>query len=462
MGYFLSFKPKIAIQRVKLKKILNLFTIFIIIEWFYNHILFINEYTKQINNFFNYKLINQPFYNHHPLTKNITCYKFFDKTYYFDDNTRISKTTENDTQPLTCELIKKRRYFTPVPLSKEEENFPLAYSFLVYKDYEFLELILSLIYQPQNIYCYAIDKKQPIKFKSKIYLLTSCFKNVFVSDIEYKISSGGLHYGTSHIECIKKIKTFKWKYIFLLQNHDFPLKTNAELVKILKIFKDTSDFKTAKGRKSLLNEKLDWSFKGLKIFKNTSSISMNTLKTTITLGKGYSEVTVSRKAIDYILNALNIVTYQNNFDNFHKYANDELFWSTLFSNYEYLKIPGTLPTHCIHSQGAMKSFTRFTVWNYGKNLDDCPSRYKRHSICIIGIEYINELEYQPHFFVNKMLESFDIGAIYCWGERIFNRTFFPKQFKEIDISPYFSRIQVRFQDFLKKSNDLSEFDCDEI
>ncbi|CEF70600.1 Glycosyl transferase, family 14-containing protein [Strongyloides ratti] len=141
---------------------------------------------------------------------------------------KISKTTENDSQPLTCELIKKRGYFTPVSLSKKEENFPLAYSFLVYKGYEFLELILSLIYQPQNIYCYAIDKKQPIKFKSKIYLLTSCFKNVFVSDIEYKISSGGLHYGTSHIECIKKIKTFKWKYIYLknifFYNYDFSFK----------------------------------------------------------------------------------------------------------------------------------------------------------------------------------------------------------------------------------------------
>ncbi|CEF70598.1 Glycosyl transferase, family 14-containing protein [Strongyloides ratti] len=72
-------------------------------------------------------------------------------------------TTENDSQPLTCELIKKRRYFTLVTLSKEEENFPLAYSFLVYKDYEVLELILFLIYQPQNIYCYTIDKKQPMK-----------------------------------------------------------------------------------------------------------------------------------------------------------------------------------------------------------------------------------------------------------------------------------------------------------
>uniref|UniRef100_A0A0N5BQ33 Beta-1,6-N-acetylglucosaminyltransferase n=1 Tax=Strongyloides papillosus TaxID=174720 RepID=A0A0N5BQ33_STREA len=354
----------------------------------------------------------------------------------------LKKKRTNESISLTCEAIKKRRYFTSVPLSREEKNFPLAYSYLVYRDYEFLELMLSLIYQPQNIYCFAIDKKQPPSFKFKIHSLASCFDNVFVSDKEYKISSGGLHYGTSHIECIKKIKEYNWKYVFLLQNHDFPIKTNAELVKILKQFKGTSDFKAANGKRKLLNETLDWTFGGLNIFLDTLSIDEKVLNTEIKLGKGYSEVTLSRETVDYLMDNLNISTYQNNFDNYHKFANDEVFWSTLLSNYEYLKVPGSIPTHCIHKKEAMISFTRYSKWEYGKKEDLCPSGHKRHSICIIGLEHIGKLESLRYFFANKLLDSFDHGAVTCWGERIFNKTYFPSRYKEVDLSPYLSRLQV--------------------
>uniref|UniRef100_A0A0K0EAF8 Beta-1,6-N-acetylglucosaminyltransferase n=1 Tax=Strongyloides stercoralis TaxID=6248 RepID=A0A0K0EAF8_STRER len=462
MKYFLFIKLKKIIPRIKLKKIFYLFIIIIIIKLFYNHIFSINNYAKQINNLLNSKLIYQPFYKHDSLTKNLVCSQYFKDKIFFDNKTRISKQNESTNLRLTCDIIKKRRYFSPVPLSEEEKNFPLAYSFLVYKDYEFLELILSLIYQPQNIYCYAVDEKQPLSFKFKIFLLTTCFENVFITDTEYAISSGGLHYGTSHLECIKKIKYFDWKYIFLLQNHDFPLKTNAELVKILKVFQGTSDFKSARGSKGLIDQKLDWSFKGLKFYQNTSSWSSEILKTNITLGKGYSEVTVSRETANHIINVLNVTTYQSYFDKHHKFANDELFWSTLFSNYKYLKIPGTIPKHCIHSPGAMKSFTRYTRWSYDRKVNNCSSGYRRHSICIFGMEYLNELESQPHFFANKLMESFDVGAINCMGERIFNRTFFPERFKEIDLTPYSPRIQVRFQNFLKTSNDISKFNCNGV
>ena len=54
------------------------------------------------------------------------------------------------------QFVRKRGYIT-VSLSKEEDDFPIAYSLLVYKDLEMVERLLRAIYRPQNYYCLHID-----------------------------------------------------------------------------------------------------------------------------------------------------------------------------------------------------------------------------------------------------------------------------------------------------------------
>uniref|UniRef100_A0A0N5BFM2 Uncharacterized protein n=1 Tax=Strongyloides papillosus TaxID=174720 RepID=A0A0N5BFM2_STREA len=451
------------VARIQFRILLYILFFTLINGWFYNYSEFGKFYIEYSNSFYKYKKskdsFTKPFFKHGPLTEHLMCSQFFYQNFTFDSKERISRTIKNKLLSLTCDSIKKRRYFSPVPLSEDEKNFPLAYSFLVYKEYEFIELILSLIYQPQNVYCFAIDKKQDSTFRSRIHSLSNCFENVFVSDIEYTSDSSGSYHGTSHIECIKKLKDYNWRYIFLLQNHDFPMKTNAELVKILKLFKDTSDFKAGKGSSHILNQNLDWTIKGLNFFPDNSLIDKQILNTNISIAKGYSEVTISHAAIDYILNNINITTYQSNYDKYPKFGSDELFWPTLFSNYEYLKIPGTLPKQCIHTSNALFSFTRLSKWNYGKSATKCPSGFKRHSICILGLEFISQLEYLPHFFANKLMDNFDAGAVDCWAERVFNRTFYAEEYRKIDLLPYLSRPQIHFQEFLKNSDNISQFDC---
>uniref|UniRef100_A0A0N4ZEM5 Glycosyltransferase n=1 Tax=Parastrongyloides trichosuri TaxID=131310 RepID=A0A0N4ZEM5_PARTI len=406
----------------------------------------------------NYK----PFFKRGPLTERLKCSEYFEENYIFDKNERVTRKFDVKSNiSLTCENIKKRRYFSPIPLSKEEKDFPLAYSYLVYTEYEFIELMLSLIYQPQNVYCFSIDGKQSNEFKMKIFSLSFCFDNVFVSDKEYKINSQGLHYSTSHRECLNKIRNYKWKYAFLLQNHDFPLKTNKELVKILTKFNGTSDFKAGKSDKNRLHRESDWTFGGLKIFQNPSSIDKKILKQEIKIAKGYSEITVSRQALDYMWEKLDLNVYQENFDKYHKFGNDELFWSILFSNYEILKIPGTLPSHCINKKSSLVHYTRFSDWAY-THLPryQCPSIAKRHSICIMGVEYLKTLEENKFLFGNKFMDSTDAGAVDCWSERLFNRTYYPENYKEIDTSVYDDRIQINFQKYLESSKDISGFNCD--
>lgn len=55
-------------------------------------------------------------------------------------------------------FIKKRKYITE-PLSKEEAEFPIAYSIVVHHKIEMLDRLLRAIYMPQNFYCIHVDKK---------------------------------------------------------------------------------------------------------------------------------------------------------------------------------------------------------------------------------------------------------------------------------------------------------------
>lgn len=41
-------------------------------------------------------------------------------------------------------------------------------------------VMLSAFYQPQNLYCIAVDAKSADDFKDEIDLLADCFPNIFV------------------------------------------------------------------------------------------------------------------------------------------------------------------------------------------------------------------------------------------------------------------------------------------
>uniref|UniRef100_A0AC34R4T0 Uncharacterized protein n=1 Tax=Panagrolaimus sp. JU765 TaxID=591449 RepID=A0AC34R4T0_9BILA len=90
-------------------------------------------------------------------------------------------------------------------------------------------------YAAQNIFCYVIDKKADKLFKKRIHNLQSCFPdNIFISNIEIDIKSDGKNVSLAHHSCLKTIRHKRYEYVFYLQNYDTKLKTNRELVSILK------------------------------------------------------------------------------------------------------------------------------------------------------------------------------------------------------------------------------------
>lgn len=139
------------------------------------------------------------------------------------------------------EFIKKRNYIMS-SLTVEEELFPIAYSLLVFKDFEQVERLLRAVYRPQNYYCIHIDQKSSSEFKENIWNLSSCFDNVFITKRSVNVVWGHFSVLEPEIICMEELlKIKKWKYFINLTGQEYPLRTNSELVKILKIYNGAND-----------------------------------------------------------------------------------------------------------------------------------------------------------------------------------------------------------------------------
>src|SRR6218665_712146 len=138
-----------------------------------------------------------------------------------------------------CALFKKERGYVQVPLSREEEDFPLAFSLAVYRDVEQMERLLRAIYQPQNLYCIHVDTKSPLLLHQTILSIARCFDNVWVSTQLVKVKWGDISVILPEIKCMTDLLKYfrgKYKYFINLTGQEFPLRTNLELVRIAKIF----------------------------------------------------------------------------------------------------------------------------------------------------------------------------------------------------------------------------------
>uniref|UniRef100_A0A914NHB8 Uncharacterized protein n=1 Tax=Meloidogyne incognita TaxID=6306 RepID=A0A914NHB8_MELIC len=183
--------------------------------------------------------------------------------------------------------------------------------------------MLSVEYAPHNVYCYSLDRKADKKFKERIRALSRCFsKNVFVSDEEYNVYSSGKNVSRSHLACLEKLNKRKedWKYVVLLQNHDLPLRTNAELVRIFKAYNGTNDIATKNIVPNTVVKSLDWSLKGLRLYRNENAYPPNIKQLNHT--KSLNLIVLSRAAVNFTLKQLNVYPFIDQLEK-SRYGMDE-------------------------------------------------------------------------------------------------------------------------------------------
>ena len=150
--------------------------------------------------------------------------------------------TEYIRMTANCITFTQQRKYLMNPGSEEEENFPLAYSILMFKDVEQTERLLRAIYQPQNYYCIHIDSKSDKDIHKAMSAIAKCFSNVFIASRSVPVHWATFSVLQPELICMRDLWRYtKWRYFINLTGQEWPLKTNGDLVKILRAYNGGND-----------------------------------------------------------------------------------------------------------------------------------------------------------------------------------------------------------------------------
>ena len=224
-----------------------------------------------------------------------------------------------------CSIFRNIRRYDRFDLN-ESDQFPIAYSIVAHKDTEQVERLIRLIYHPNNIYCIHVDSKSTALFKQSIKSIADCFDNVFIASKLENVFYASFQRLQADLNCLNDFFSLKnlinkhenfmnkkvvyWNYFINFASTEFPLRTNNEMKKILRVYNGSNEIEIIK-KFSLNRIKIKW------ISKNNRLISTNETKTDpphkYKIVKGYAFVVISRKFAKYVL--------------YDKKAKDLLEWS---------------------------------------------------------------------------------------------------------------------------------------
>lgn len=167
-----------------------------------------------------------------------------------------------------CDKFRQERDYRNYILTPEEEAYPVAYSILLYKEVEQAERLLHALYTPHNVFCLHVDMDAPQHVHDAARGVASCLPNVFVASRQEYIVYSGFTRLQADVNCMQDalIRGGRWKYFINLPSQQFPIKTNAEISKVLQIYNGANDIEGLTG-----NRRLEFRFKFRYVYKRTQS-----------------------------------------------------------------------------------------------------------------------------------------------------------------------------------------------
>ncbi len=309
--------------------------------------------------------------------------------------------------------IQKRGYITE-PLSKEEEDFPIAYSMVIHEKIEMFERLLRAIYAPQNIYCVHVDQKSPKKFRNAVNAVVSCFPNVFIASRLERVIYASWSRVQADLNCMKDLLSshVKWRYMLNTCGTDFPIKTNLEMVQAMKALngensmesETTNDYK--KGRWQYHHNVTD------NVIRTNERKSPPPISSPMFSGNAYFLVT--RAFVKHVMEdkeVQKLLEWERD-----TYSPDEHLWATL---HRMPSVPGSLPANNKFDTSDMLAFARAVKWSYltgevskGAPYPPCSGGYRR-AVCVYGAGDLQWLLAQKHLLANKFDPEVDDIAIRC-------------------------------------------------
>uniref|UniRef100_H3DEF4 Glucosaminyl (N-acetyl) transferase 3, mucin type n=1 Tax=Tetraodon nigroviridis TaxID=99883 RepID=H3DEF4_TETNG len=333
----------------------------------------------------------------------------FQKSVQIPDEYYLSA-TEN------CRSFKIMRKYLQFPLSQEEKEFPLAYSMVVHHKVQNFERLLRTIYAPQNIYCVHVDQKSTPSFRAAVTAIVSCFPNVFMVSQPVSVVYASWSRVQADINCMADLynSSINWKYFINVCGQDFPLKTNWEIVQMLRLLRGSNSMESEKmpeGKKwrvTKVHEVVDGAIQGTEKHKEAPPFNLPILSGNayIVVSRGYIRSVLEDKRIQVLIEWAK-----------DTYSPDEFLWATI---QRMPGVPGSTRPNAKFDMTDLNAIARLVKWQGHEGSDgspdavyaECQGRHVR-GICVYGVGDLRWLLDQHHLFANKFDIEIDPFVIYC-------------------------------------------------
>ena len=346
-----------------------------------------------------------------------------------------------------CSLLREVHGYDDKPVDQEELDFPLAFGVKMHTAPEQAEQLLRTIYRPHNVYCIHVDKKADDAIFRVMTSIASCFPNVILTD---RISFVYGSYDSVRTElrtmtCALE-SAVKWKYYLNLAGQEFPLKTNLEMVRILKMLNGTNDiesFPVPKRHQKRYSHKFVVE-KG-KLRDTNVKKERPGFKVEIRRGRQYSAFSRAFVASIFFDDvAKSIIEYFR--DTFYP---EENIWATVN---QLPWIPGGFPGHVKHTP-KNEHISMAVAWQHEDSYR-CKGKYVRE-VCIFTKADLPWLLSMPNLFANKFRLEMDSQAVECLEAVIDQRA--RSRGLTIDQSFYRNLPHVKFRN--KQASSANECIC---
>ncbi|NXX43962.1 GCNT3 acetylglucosaminyltransferase, partial [Tricholaema leucomelas] len=318
-----------------------------------------------------------------------------------------------------CSTFKETRRFIEFPLSQEEAEFPIAYSMVIHNKIEMFERLLRSLYAPQNIYCIHIDSKAPTAFQEAVRAIAACFPNVFVASRLEKVIYASWSRLQADLNCMQDLlqSSVPWRYLLNTCGTDFPIKTNAEIIRALKVLQGQNSMESEKPS-ALKRER--WQYH----HEVSESISRTATKKAppphnYPMFTGNAYILATRAFVQHILEnptAQKFLEWAKD-----TYSPDEHVWATLN---RMPGVPGAMPQNDKFELSDMNALPRLVKWQYmegdiskGAPYPPCTGQHQR-AVCIYGAGDVSWMLQQHHLLANKFDPQVDDAAIQCLEEHL--------------------------------------------
>jgi len=268
-----------------------------------------------------------------------------------------------------------------------------------------------MIYRPQNFYCVHVDNKSNEFVRNGVRDISGCFDNVFVAPVSVNVKWSTFTVIQPELICMEELwkRSKKWKYFINLTGQEFPLRTNEELVRILKAYNGANNMEGTIKR-------MVW---GLNTGIYRVPQKFGKPPCGVQLVKGSTHITASKAFVDYLLHDPVALKFREWVKEI-KFVTELLFSSLNHSPHLYVPgsytgVPETHPTD-------YPFITRFKNWGSEPFKYPClGNRWTRH-ICILSVYDLPLLSVRPELFANKFHSNFHPLALDCLQEMLYNRT----------------------------------------